>query len=119
MAKLESLTVHGFKSIRTLEDFRPRNLNVLIGSNGAGKSNFIGLFHMLACVIQKRLQVFVAEQDGPDALLFGGRKQTGRIEVMFSFGGDANADIHGRNESQSKKNFYPGRANVPDWNRTR
>ena len=97
MAKLESLTVHGFKSIRTLEDFRPGQLNVLIGANGAGKSNFISLFHMLARVVEKRLQVYVAEQDGPDALLFGGRKRTGRIEIMLSFGGDDNAGVTGGN----------------------
>ena len=97
MAKLESLTVRGFKSIRSLEDFKPGRLNVLIGANGAGKSNFIGLFHMLACVVEKRLQVFVAEHDGPDALLFGGRKRTGRIEIMLSFGGDDNAGLIGRN----------------------
>ena len=89
MAKLESLTVRGFKSIRSLENFKPGRLNVLIGANGAGKSNFISLFHMLACVVEKRLQVFVAEHDGPDALLFGGRKQTERIEFEFSFGKNA------------------------------
>ena len=97
MAKLESLTVRGFKSVRSLEDFKPGPLNVLIGANGAGKSNFIGLFHMLACVVEKRLQVFVAEQDGPDALLFGGRKRTERMEIMLSFGGDDNAGLTGRN----------------------
>ena len=89
MAKLESLTVRGFKSIRSLEDFKPGRLNVLIGANGAGKSNFISLFHMLARVMEKRLQVYIAEQDGPDTLLFGGRKQTDRIEVEFSFGKNA------------------------------
>lgn len=41
MAQLRSLTVRGFKSIRELEDFELRGLNVLIGANGAGKSNFI------------------------------------------------------------------------------
>ena len=89
MPKLESLSVRGFKSIRSLEDFKPGRLNVLIGANGAGKSNFIDLFHMLARVAERRLQVFVAEQDGPDALLFGGRKRTERIEAEFSF--DRNA----------------------------
>ncbi len=86
MPKLERLSVHGFKSIRSLTDFTPGSLNVLIGANGAGKSNFIGLFHMLARMAEKRFQVFVAEQDGPDALLFGGRKQTQRIEAEFVFG---------------------------------
>ena len=86
MAKLENLSVDGFKSIRSLTDFRPGRLNVLIGANGAGKSNFISLFHMLARMVENRLQVFVAEQDGPDALLFGGRKRTQRIKAEFVFG---------------------------------
>ena len=80
-----------------LKIFKPGRLNVLIGANGAGKSNFISLFHMLARVVEKRLQVYIAEQDGPDALLFGGRKRTGRIEIMLSFGGDDNAGLTGRN----------------------
>ncbi len=89
MAKLESLTVHGFKSIRSLEDFKPGPLNVLIGANGAGKSNFISLFNMLARVVERRFQVFVAEQDGPEAMLFGGRKRTERMEVELTFGKNA------------------------------
>ena len=85
MARLDWFTIRGFKSIRSLEDFEPRGLNVLIGPNGAGKSNFISLFRMLADMVEERLQLFVAQQDGPDALLFGGRKQTERIEGKFTF----------------------------------
>ena len=85
MAKLKSVTVRGFKSIRELEKFALGNLNVLIGANGAGKSNFIGLFRMLAKVGQKQLQVYVQEQDGPDALLFGTRKRTQSLELEFHF----------------------------------
>ena len=48
MPQLECLTVRGFKSIRALEDFELRNLSILVGANGAGKSNFIDLFRMLA-----------------------------------------------------------------------
>ena len=44
---LDKLTIKGFKSIRTLEDFELTNLNVLIGGNGAGKSNFIDFFRMI------------------------------------------------------------------------
>ena len=89
MAGLDRLTVRGFKSIRALEDFEPKDLNVLIGPNGAGKSNFISLFHMLAHVVEERLQFFVAQQDGPGTLLFGGRKQTKRIDVNLKFGRNA------------------------------
>jgi predicted ATPase len=86
MAALTKLTVRGFKSIRTLEDFELRNLNVLIGANGAGKSNFISLFQMLAALMDGRLQLWVQEHDGPDALLFGTRKRTQQLDAEFLFG---------------------------------
>lgn len=86
---LNTLTIGGFKSIRSLQEFELHNLNVLIGPNGAGKSNFVSLFHMLANMVNQRLQVFVAESGGPDALLFGGRKRTRHLEAKFSFGRNA------------------------------
>ena len=89
MPRLDRLTVRGFKSIRALEDFELGSLNVLIGPNGAGKSNFIDVFRMLDSLTAQRLQVFVAEHGGPDALLFGGRKRTDCIEMQFSFGNNA------------------------------
>lgn len=89
MSQLDRLDIRGFKSIRAVEDFEPRNLNILIGQNGAGKTNFIEMFRMLACMVERRLQSFVTEQDGPDTLLFGGRKRTKCIEAKFSFGENA------------------------------
>ena len=86
MPRLDRLDIRGFKSIRALDGFEPRALNVLIGPNGAGKSNFIDLFHMLARMAEGHLQIYVAEQDGPDSLMFGGRKRTERIEAEFTFG---------------------------------
>jgi len=83
---LESITVRGFKSIRELKDFELGRLNVLVGANGAGKSNFISLFDMLAAVVRRRLGVFVAENGGPDALMFGGRWGTPHIDVELVFG---------------------------------
>lgn len=86
---LKRLTVRGFKSIRALEDFAFGDLNVLVGANGAGKSNFISLFHMLAKMMRQDLRGFVLRQDGPDALLFGGRQRTGGMEARFEFGRNA------------------------------
>jgi predicted ATPase len=71
-----------------LEDFELRNLNVLIGANGAGKSNFIGLFKMLAAMRRGTFQLFVAQQGGPDALLHYGRKKTWQLFAEFFFGSD-------------------------------
>lgn len=86
MARLKALTLRGYKSICDLEDFELSSLNVLIGANGAGKSNFISVFHMLAELVEGRLQLFVQDQDGPDALLFGGRQRTPEIQAEFYFG---------------------------------
>lgn len=86
MTRLARLSVRGFKSIAQLEDFSLGPLNVLIGANGAGKSNFISLFRMLAEMLDGRLQLFVKTEDGPDALLFGGRKRTKQLEAEFYFG---------------------------------
>ncbi|CAH9017627.1 hypothetical protein NURINAE_00464 [Candidatus Nitrosacidococcus sp. I8] len=33
---INRLTIKGFKSIKTLEQFELKNLNVLIGANGSG-----------------------------------------------------------------------------------
>ena len=88
MYRVDRLTVRGFKSICALEDFELGSLNVLIGQNGAGKTNFMDLFHLLGNLAEQRLQIFVAERDGPDALLFGGRKHTDCIDIQCYFGRD-------------------------------
>lgn len=85
MAGVTRLTITGFKSIRELHNFELRNLNVLIGANGAGKSNFIGLFRMLADIFEGRFPLYVQQQGGPDALLHFSRKTTDAIRAEFHF----------------------------------
>nr|VFJ69977.1 MAG: Predicted ATPase [Candidatus Kentron sp. FW] len=101
MPKLQSLSISGFKSIRELKSpsrllsistigprpsgFPLSDLNVLIGANGAGKSNFISLFRLLNEMAGQRLQLFVQQQGGPDALLHFGRKRTERLRGAFHF----------------------------------
>jgi predicted ATPase len=83
---LARLSVRGFKSIRELDNFQlASQLNVLIGANGAGKTNFISLFRMLAEMMDGRLQLYVKSEYGPDALLFGGRKRTREIDIELYF----------------------------------
>jgi predicted ATPase len=83
---LQKLTIEGFKSIRKLEDFELRPLNVLIGANGAGKSNFIGFFRLLRELIEQHLRVAVETAGGADALLHLGPKVTKEISARFQFG---------------------------------
>nr|VFJ47106.1 MAG: Predicted ATPase [Candidatus Kentron sp. FM]VFJ48911.1 MAG: Predicted ATPase [Candidatus Kentron sp. FM]VFK08229.1 MAG: Predicted ATPase [Candidatus Kentron sp. FM] len=87
MSKVESLSISGFKSIRELKGFPLSALNVLIGANGAGKSNFLSLFPLLSAMAGQRFQLFVQTQGGPDALLHFGRKVTEQLHGEFHFGG--------------------------------
>ncbi len=85
MPRVDSLSISGFKSIRALEEFPMSDLNVLIGANGAGKSNFISLFRLLNEMYEQRLQLFVQQQGGPDAILHYGRKKTQQLHAEFHF----------------------------------
>jgi predicted ATPase len=82
---LNRLTIRGFKSIRELEDLELRSLNILIGANGAGKSNFISVFRMLQALIDGNLNRFVRDSGGAGDLLFNGRKVTQRMEFRTYF----------------------------------
>ncbi len=82
---LDRIEVEGFKSIRQMRlDLKP--LNVLIGANGAGKSNFISVFGLLRHIVEGRLQFYVAQAGGADSLLYFGRKRTSWMKLRFSFG---------------------------------
>lgn len=82
---LRQITIHGYKSIEHLDKFELSSLNVLIGANGAGKSNFISIFKLLNEMYEQRLQSFVQKQGGPDSLLHFGRDITDKIHAEFYF----------------------------------
>ena len=84
--KLDYITVKGFKSFENLEKFFLKNLNILIGTNGAGKSNFLIFFEMLSWMIKgKNLQEYVANKGGANELLFYGKEQINDIQVELQF----------------------------------
>jgi len=81
---LKRIEIAGFKSLRELK-LNLRALNVLIGANGAGKSNFISLFEMLNQMTRKNFQLFVPQKGGANALLHFGEKNTARITLKLLF----------------------------------
>lgn len=78
---LEYITIEGFKSIASLQSLELGSINLLIGANGAGKSNFVGLFALLQAVIEGPLERFVAKAGGAENLLHFGSKNTSKISV--------------------------------------
>ena len=87
MSTLDQVTIRGYKTIRELRDFRLGRINVLIGGNGSGKSNFLGLFHLISNLANGTLRVHVKKSGGPDALLSGGSKSTSQIDAHLVFKG--------------------------------
>jgi len=83
--QLSHIVIDGYKSIAKC-DLLMGSLNVLIGANGAGKSNFISFFRLIATLLDHRLQFLVGKAGGPDALLHFGRKQSEALKGEFYFG---------------------------------
>jgi predicted ATPase len=83
---LDKLSISGFKSIKELQDFDLQKLNIIVGANGAGKSNFVGFFRMLRAMSEEGLANFVTENGGADGFFFGGPKETPQIKARLAFG---------------------------------
>ena len=84
MPKLEHITVRCFKSIREL-DLDLQSLTVLIGANGVGKSNFLGVFRFLNQIVEGNLQKHTGVSGGADSILHFGRKTSAELSFGLSF----------------------------------
>lgn len=83
--QISKMVLHGYKSIMQC-DIELGMLNVLIGANGAGKSNFIGFFRLISRILEEKLQTSVGLMGGPDAILHYGRKMTEKLKAEIYFG---------------------------------
>ncbi len=82
---LSRIKLSGYKSIKEC-DLILTELNILIGANGAGKSNFIGVFKLVQQLLEGNLQNFITRNGGPDSFLRFGRKRTEKLSAEFYFG---------------------------------
>lgn len=66
--ELKRIEIEGYASIRSASVTLGR-LNVLVGANGAGKSNFVRVFEMLGRLVDGQLGLFVGVNGGAGALI--------------------------------------------------
>ncbi len=95
--KLTSVSLSGYKSIASQNDSQTidfQNTTVIIGANGAGKSNLVSFFKMLNLMTTGALQEYIARHGGANSLLHYGSKQTERIEADLKFVQDENIDSY-------------------------
>ncbi|MBC7554401.1 MAG: AAA family ATPase [Taibaiella sp.] len=87
---IDYIKIEGFKSIKRME-MTLQPINILIGSNGSGKSNFISFFQLITAIFNARLQGFVKEEK-VDNLLHYGRKHTEKLngKIVFTDDGEYN-----------------------------
>ncbi len=85
MMELDTITIKGFKSIKCIDALHLGPINVVIGSNGSGKSNFIGVFAFLHAIREGHLREYVKKAGGADKILHFGAKVTGTLEIRVSF----------------------------------
>ncbi|GAB3350270.1 AAA family ATPase [Arachidicoccus ginsenosidivorans] len=81
---ISSIEIKGFKSIRN-QIVPLKQLNVLIGGNGVGKSNFISVFSLVRNLYEGSLQNYVIKKGGSNSFLYGGNKITNEIFIKFIF----------------------------------
>jgi len=88
MKQLTQLRIEGFRSIRKAV-IELRELNVLIGANGAGKSNLIDFFRMLNFALSRGFQDPYQRERGPaSTILHFGSETTGVIRGELTFKSD-------------------------------
>src|SRR5437899_6001289 len=87
---LDFISIKGFKSIESVQQLTPAPVNVLIGANGSGKSNFIEVFSFLHAMREGNLQNYVRRAGGAEQLLHFGSKVTKEIEIKISFSNQKN-----------------------------
>jgi len=91
MTMITRLDIRGYRSIRDAS-LALGPLNVLIGANGAGKSNFVSFFKLLNEMMGKRLQQYIGTSGRAQSLLHFGPKMTPQLEAELEFQVDNGSD---------------------------
>lgn len=75
-------------------DLSLRPLNVVIGVNGAGKSNLVSFFRLLNEMMGERLQQYVAASGRAQSLLHFGPKTTPQMQAKLEFEAENGTDTY-------------------------
>ena len=117
MPALDYITVQGFKSIASIERLPLHQINVLIGANGSGKSNFIEAFSFLHAIRAEQLRAYVQRAGGADEILHFGSKTTEEMRFHISFQKERN-QYSITLAATDAGGLYPKSENVHYWNKS-
>jgi predicted ATPase len=86
---MDYIEIKGYKSIKN-QRIVLNNINILIGSNGSGKSNLISFFEFLNWLYDRNLNDYIALKGGEDKILYNGKKTTDEISFKIEFDNGTN-----------------------------
>lgn len=81
---MDYLEISGYKSIRHAKIILSP-INIFIGANGSGKSNFISFFDFLNRLYNRKLNEYIALNGGDNKILHKGKKHTDTISFKIEF----------------------------------
>lgn len=90
---IDKISFRYFKSIKELEHFPLQTFNLLIGANGAGKSNFFKALTLLNTIINNKIQLWIGREGGADNILYFGQKISSELQIEWQFKSQ-NEQIH-------------------------
>lgn len=67
---IQQITIEGYKSIKA-QTVKLLPVNLLIGGNGIGKSNFISIFSLIRNLYEQNLQNYVLAKGGGQPAVYG------------------------------------------------
>ncbi len=94
--KLAEMELRGFRSIAydTPLKLQFGDVNILLGANGAGKSNIVSFFKMLSYMSTGAFQQYVAQYGTSEFFLHYGAKKTPALSATLRFNGNNCYDIY-------------------------
>jgi Predicted ATPase len=94
--KLSKVTIRGYKSIAFDKPVTLKlgDVSILLGANGAGKSNIISFFRMLGYMMSKSFGIYVEKSGTANSLLHYGSKKTPVMSGTLEFTDDKSVDSY-------------------------
>jgi predicted ATPase len=83
MNRLETISIKGFRRLQNIEELKMRNLTVMIGANGSGKTSFLDIMSVLAASASGNLQNILQLKGGLNQILTRGKAQELEIAVSM------------------------------------
>lgn len=80
---VSSISIQGFKSYKSLKDFSLRPLNVLIGPNRSGKTNFLDFWDLLSQAGKQQLSHAINQRGGIGSVISWNQNTSLSFELHF------------------------------------